>query len=238
MSPCLRIMQRCTLRHVSCVSQHTQLHYFPPAPGFSSPHHPLTAGGATISTGAVISLNRPAGQSTTDGPYTATLAVDSVMTSFQSTALSGDTKPYWCARAGRECDWVLPRLTACPSGSASAASLSLCPCVRSPSPHPPTHSASRRYVDLGAGAQVTGIQIASRDNCCQGRISDLEVRLGDSDPSSTATNTPIAVNSVYAKYAGPPGTSGQQVGLGWAGLQHACNQKPFGRWKPVAKSTP
>lgn len=64
-------------------------------------------------------------------------------------------------------------------------------------------------MDLGAGAQVTGLQIFTRDNCCQWRAGDLEVRLGDSDLSTTAINTQISLNQIYAMYAGTPSSNGQ-----------------------------
>lgn len=73
----------------------------------------------------------------------------------------------------------------------------------------------RRYVDLGTGAQVTGLQIFSRDTCCQQWQTDLEIRLGDTLPGTYYVNlgTAITVNTVYAKYAGPPTSlSGVQVG--------------------------
>lgn len=69
-------------------------------------------------------------------------------------------------------------------------------------------------MDLGAGAQVTGLQIYARSDASWDRLADLEVRLGDTDPNNTALNTAIAANSIYAKYAGPPThVTGVQVHL-------------------------
>lgn len=73
--------------------------------------------------------------------------------------------------------------------------------------------AAHRYVDLGAGAQVTGVEVFSRDGCCTQRIGDLEVRLGDTIPGvpGASLGTAITSNTVYAKYLGPPASASVQV---------------------------
>lgn len=61
-----------------------------------------------------------------------------------------------------------------------------------------------RVVDLGTGAQVTALQIYSRHDCCADRLSDLEIRLGNTDPTTTPAGTLITVNDVVGQYPGPP----------------------------------
>lgn len=82
---------------------------------------------------------------------------------------------------------------------------------------------------------MTGIQIFSRDTCCQGRIANIEIRVGDIDPNGVTTlGTPITVNSVYATYAGPPGTSGQQVQRrAWQGCVLLHARSPSSLFNPA-----
>lgn len=78
---------------------------------------------------------------------------------------------------------------------------------------PPTQPT--RFVDLGEGAQVTGVQIYNRVDCCSSRLIDMEVRLGDADPT-VPMNSLITANPLLVSYKGPPVVvGGGQVSPRW-----------------------
>lgn len=78
-------------------------------------------------------------------------------------------------------------------------------------------------MDLGTGAQITGLKIYSRSTGWQYRIGDLEIRVGNTNPNTTALNTQISVNQVYANYNEEPTGPGQvrlhKLGGRWAAVK-------------------